>query len=110
MIPHHAVHIGGDWALIAPDEFLKTALQTPGGAYNKIAIGRRTKTQRIEGCRCIHDAKVLRLRDKGCFKMVFGLWSLVFGLWSLVFGLWLWTWLWALGFGLQRGSWQRVNC
>src|SRR2546423_2997621 len=87
MIPHHAINVGGDWALITPDELLKAALQTPGGAGNKIAISRRAKAQRIGGCRCIHDAQVLRLRNQGCFKMDSGLWSLVFGLWSWDFRL-----------------------
>src|SRR5437016_14676381 len=101
MIPHHAINVGGDWALITPDELLKAALQTPGGAGNKIAISRRAKAQRIGGCRCIHDAQVLRLRNQGCFKMDPGLWSLVLG---------LWFWFLVLGLQTKRRSWQPVNC
>src|SRR6266446_3238687 len=95
MIPHHAIDVGGDGALIAPDELLKTAVKTPGGANNKIAISGGTKAQRIEGCRCTHDATVLRLGNQGCFKKDSGLWS-----WVLVFGLGTW------GSGLGLRSWD----
>src|SRR6266576_7246531 len=96
MIAHHAIDVGGDWALIASDELLKTAVKTPGGANNKIPISGGTKAQRIEGCRCTHDATVLRLGNQGCFKKDFGFWSLLFGLGTLVFVFGLWG-FWGFG-------------